>query len=119
MSDDQKAYSIEWLLIPAPNLELAKSFYANVFRFEISDYGDTFAVFKAGNVSGGLDSDLVPSTVGTSFSITVEDIPKVLAVIVEHGGKVLRSKYALGSGAGFCARFEDPNGNAYELYCDT
>jgi predicted enzyme related to lactoylglutathione lyase len=50
MTDHRKAYSIEWLVIPAPNLELAKSFYANVFRFEVSDYSDTFAVFKAGNI---------------------------------------------------------------------
>jgi len=119
MTDHRKACSIEWLVIPAPDLELAKSFYACVFRFEISDYSDTFSVFRAGNISGGLDSQLVPSTVSTSFSITVEDIPKVLETIAENGGKVLRSKYALGPNAGFCAKFEDPNGNAYELYCDT
>ena len=119
MTDHRKAYSIEWLVIPAPNLEQAKSFYANVFRFEISDFSDTFTVFKAGNISGGLDSELVPSTVGTGFSITVEDIPKVLEAVVENGGKVLQPKYALGPNAGFCAKFEDPNGNAYELYCDT
>jgi len=119
MTDHQKPYPIEWLLIPAPNLELAKSFYANVFHFEISDHSDTFAVFKAGNVSGGLDSQLVPSNASTSFSITVDDIPKVLEAITKNGGKVLRPKYALGPNAGFCARFEDPNGNGYELYCDT
>jgi predicted enzyme related to lactoylglutathione lyase len=119
MTDHRKAYSIEWMVIPAPNLELAKSFYANVFRFEVSDYSDTFAVFKAGNISGGLDSQLVPSTVSTSCSITVEDIPKVLEAITKNGGKVLQPKYSLGQNAGFCAKFEDPNGNAYELYCDT
>jgi predicted enzyme related to lactoylglutathione lyase len=118
MTDQRRAYSIEWLVIPAPNLELAKSFYANLFRFEISDFSDTFAVFKAGNISGGLDSQLVPSAVGTSFSITVEDIPQVLDPITQNGGKLLRPKHALGPNAGFCAKFEDPNGNAYELYCD-
>jgi len=106
-------------VIPAPNLELAKSFYANVFHFEISDFSDTFAVFKAGNIGGGLDSQLIPSTGSTSFSITVEDIPKVLDAITKNGGKVLQPKYALGPNAGFCAKFADPNGNAYELYCDT
>ncbi len=119
MTNHQQPYSIEWLLIPAPNLVRAKSFYAKVFHFEISDYSDTFAVFKAGNLSGGLDSQLTPSAVSTSFSITVDDIPQTLDAITKHGGNVLRSKYALGPNAGFCAKFEDPNGNAYELYCDT
>ncbi len=118
MTNHRKAYSIEWLVIPAPNLELAKSFYANVFRFEISDYSDTFAVFKAGNISGGLDSQLVPSTASTSLSITVEDIPKVLEAITKNGGQVLQPKYALGPNVGFWAKFKDPNGNAYELYQD-
>jgi predicted enzyme related to lactoylglutathione lyase len=64
MTDHRKAYSIEWLVIPAPNLELAKSFYANVFRFEVSDYSDTFAVFKAGNITAAawiVNSSLPPS----------------------------------------------------------
>ena len=118
MSDFQKACAIEWLVIPAPDLELAKSFYANVFGFEISDYSDNYAVFKAVNISGGLDKQLVPSVAGTSFSITVQDISKTLKAITRNGGVVLRSKYPLGPKGGFCARFEDPNGNAYELYCD-
>jgi len=118
MTDHQKAYSIEWLVIPAPDLELAKSFYANVFHFEISDFSETFAVFKAGNIGGGLDSQLIPSTISTSFSITVDDILKVLNAVTKNGGKVLRPKYSLGPNAGFCAQFADPNGNAYELYCD-
>jgi predicted enzyme related to lactoylglutathione lyase len=61
MTDHQKPCAIEWVVIPAPNLERAKVFY-------------------------------------------------------ENGGRVLRPRYALGPNAGFCARFEDPNGNAYELY---
>ncbi|MCG8353478.1 MAG: VOC family protein [Chloroflexales bacterium] len=119
MTNHHPACSIEWLLIPAPDLERAKAFYATVFHFEITDYSDTFAVFKTGNISGGLDNSLVPSTVGTSLSITVADIPSVLEVITKHGGKVIKPKYALGPNAGFCAKFADPNGNAYELYCDT
>jgi len=118
MNEASKIYTIDWLVIPAPDLELAKLFYAKVFHFEVSDFSETFAVFKAGNLGGGLDSQLSPSATSTSFSITVDDIPKVLDEVNKHGGKVLRSKYSLGPGAGFCAQFADPNGNAYELYCD-
>ncbi len=119
MRGKQKACFIEWVVIPAPNLDLAKSFYAKVFRFEVSDYSDTFAVFKAGNIGGGLDSQLIPSQASTGFSITVKNIPEALKAIAKNGGKILKSKYSLGQKLGFCAQFEDPNGNAYELYSAT
>ena len=119
MRNNKKACPIEWVVIPAPNLELAKSFYAKVFRFEVSEYSETFAVFKAGNISGGLDNQLIPSQASTSFSITVKNIPETLKTVVKNGGNILKAKYSLGKKLGFCARFEDPNGNAYELYSAT
>jgi predicted enzyme related to lactoylglutathione lyase len=118
MSEHPKTYTIDWLVIPAPDLDLAKSFYANVFHFDISDFSDTFATFKAGNISGGLDCELVPSKSSLSFSVTVDDIPEMLARIVRHGGKILRPQYELSPNLGYCARFEDPNGNELELYAD-
>ncbi|HHT25800.1 MAG TPA: hypothetical protein GXZ82_00940 [Firmicutes bacterium] len=45
--------------MPAPDLGSAKTFYSEVFGFIISEYSDRFWVFKAANLSGGLDRDLV------------------------------------------------------------
>jgi predicted enzyme related to lactoylglutathione lyase len=111
-----EACRIEWLLIPAPDLEKGKDFYCKVFGFRITDYNTTFAIFKAGNISGGLDSGLSPSSNSLSFSITVEDIPMILNKIVQYQGKIIREKYSLGTNLGFCAQFADPNGNVIELY---
>ncbi len=111
-----KPAAIEWLLIPAPDLPKARAFYSKVFHFEISDYSRTFSVFKAANISGGFDSDLEPSEKSLSFSITVDDIDQTLNKIVQNGGTVVKEKYSLGPGNGYCARFSDPNGNILELY---
>jgi len=110
--------AIEWLLIPAPDLAKARDFYSKVFHFEISDYSSTFSVFKAANISGGFDSGLVPSEMSLSFSLTVDDIDQVLKRIVLQGGRVIKERYSLGPGNGFCARFADSNGNILELYSD-
>lgn len=118
MKESADACSIEWLLIPAPDLEKAKNFYHKVFGFAISLYSDSFALFKAANISGGLDSSLSPSVNSLSFSVTVSSIDKYLTEIERFGGRIIKSKYPLGTNLGFCARFSDPNGNILELYSD-
>ncbi len=118
MAGEQKSYPIEWLLIPAQDIETAKLFYNKVFHFKISDYSKTFALFKTANISGALDSNLNPSRYSLSFSITVDNIPKILELIVRYGGKILKNKYSLGQNIGFSAEFADPNGNVLELYSD-
>jgi hypothetical protein len=110
---------IEWLTVPAPDLRAAKSFFSEVFGFSVSEYSKTFWVFKAGNISGGLDQGLTVNSHGIGFSITVPDISRTLEAVVKHGGKILKAPYELGPGAGFCSQFADPNGNVLELYSNT
>ncbi len=116
MTESKVPASIEWIVIPAPDLQAAETFYREVFGFSISPYSETYLVFKAGNLSGALDQDLTPSADSLSFSLTVCDIDETLRFIRKHGGDVVRKRYELGSGAGFCAKFKDPNGNVLELY---
>lgn len=109
---------IEWLTVPAPDLEAAKTFYENVFGFSVSKFSERFWVFKSGTLSGGLDADLKPNGEGIGFSITVPAIDNALEAIKREGGSIINPGYSLGSGTGFCAKFKDPNGNVLELYSD-
>lgn len=111
--------TIEWITIPAPNLELAKRFYSELFGFQLSPYNDRFVVFTAGNISGGLDQDLQASAHGIGFSITVNAMNETIGKLAEFSCEILREPYQLGPNAGYCARFKDPNGNVLELYADT
>ncbi len=109
---------IEWLTIPAPDLHAAKTFYENVFNFTISQHSETFYIFKAANLSGGLDQQLTANSQGIGFSITVDDIEKTLTAITQNSGTLTKTPYSLSPGAGYCAQFKDPNGNRLELYSD-
>lgn len=111
------ACPIEWLTIPAPDLEAAETFYAKVFGFSISAYSPSYKVFKAGNLSGGLDRDLAVAAGGIGFSVTVADMRQTLNLLGRYGGQLLKEPYSLGAGAGSCAMIADPNGNRLELYC--
>ena len=108
--------NIEWITIPAPDIDAAKSFYSNCFGFTYEHYNDSFAVFKSGNLSGGFDQNLVPSDAGIGFSVTVDSMNKTVELVVDNGGSILIPPYEIGPNAGYCAKFSDPNGNVLELY---
>jgi len=112
-----KACSIEWITIPAPDLQVAEQFYSEVFGFEVSEFSSGYMVFKAGNLSGGLDQNLAVSSGGIGFSITVADMQRTLEALIRHGGQLVKEPYSLGDGAGYCAAITDPNGNRIEIYC--
>jgi len=112
------ACKIEWLVIPAPDLEKAKEFYSSVFGWEISEFSPDFWIFKSGTLSGGLSRGMEPAEEGVTFSITVDDILTALDRIETVGGIPVRGKYEIGGGFGFSAVFRDPNGNLLELWAE-
>lgn len=99
MTESKGVARIQWIVIPAPDLRTAETFYSEVFGPSSSPHSETFLVFRAGNLSGALDQDLAPSAEGVSFSLTVQDIDETLRHIREFAGDVVREKYELGSGA--------------------
>ncbi len=109
---------IEWLEIPAPDLEKAKSFYSAVFGWEMENYTDSFCVFKLDGFSGGFNKNRKPiiKPEGIIFSISVEDINATLIQVKEQGGQVVEEKYMIAEEIGYAAMFSDPNGNHIELW---
>ena len=108
--------NIEWLTIPAPDLDAAEAFYSKVFGFTISIFNPRFRVFKAGNLSGGLDQDLDVMLGGIGFSVTVPNLQQTLERVLQHDGKLIKEPYSLGTGSGQCATVLDPNGNLLEIH---
>jgi len=113
---DSSACKIEWIELPAADLKKASDFFSTVFGWAITQYSDDYWLFQSGSLHGGLAGNTPAATGGIKFSITVEDIADALKRIVEHGGVVLKEKSEIGSGFGFTAAFEDPNGNHLELW---
>ncbi len=109
---------IDWVTIPAADLETSKEFYSNIFGWKIEDYSPDFLIFSSGTVNGGLDRNKEACSEGINFSITVEDISEALEKIVELGGEIVSEKYWIGSELGYSASFKDPNGNHIELWSE-
>ena len=107
---------INWLVIPAPDIERARSFYERVFGFRFSSFSPTFLTFKAGNISGALNADRAVSEGGVVLSITVDDLEETLGAIAREGGVVVSGPVALGDEGERYAVFRDPNGNELEVH---
>ncbi len=116
MKRTKKPCNIEWITIPAPDLDAAEKFYSETFGFEVTVFNPRYRVFKAGNLSGGLDQDLSVRSTGIGFSVTVTNLVSTLKDVQKHGGKLIKEPCSLGAGSGYCATILDPNGNQLEVY---
>ena len=107
---------IEWIVIPAPDIERGRRFYGEVFGFTFREFGPGFLTFQAGNIRGALNAELPVAEGGVLFSITVDDMEEAVRRITREGGTILSDRQSLGDGAGSWLRFRDPNGVELELY---
>lgn len=119
-----KINPVVWFEIPVVDMERGKTFYEAVF-------GQTLAVVDMGprqmamftmelgvpGVGGALvkEETFVPSYAGTMVYFSVADIPGTLDKIVANNGKILIPKTSIGE-YGFCAYFEDSEGNRIGLH---
>ncbi|SHJ30736.1 VOC family protein [Propionispora hippei] len=115
---------VVWVEIPVANMERARLFYEAVFgwRLTVIDMGPRQMAMLPSEMgfpgcSGALvkEQHFVPSYAGSLVYFSVNDIPGILAGVVLHGGKELIPKTSIGE-YGFCAYFEDSEGNRIGLH---
>jgi uncharacterized protein len=119
MEQPKRAAEFCHVILPAPNLDKAKSFYETVFGWSVSANvpGTNYWFFNSGNVGGAFDASRNASDRGAVLVIKVEDMQSVLDLVREHGGSVTRGRSRIGeAAAGYDAYFSDPNGNEMGLF---
>jgi uncharacterized protein len=107
------------VVIPAPNLAKAKSFYEAIFgwRVHANVPGPNYWFFESGNVGGAFSSNKKPTQQSTVLVIQVDDVRATLDDIRKYGGTVIQDRSQIGDAAsGYDAYFLDPNGNELGVY---
>ena len=95
--------------LPAADLAAAKTFYADVFGWDLTDYGPSYSCTTTGTVDIGLQGDVDEAPKAPLPVLPVADIDTALAAVTEAGGQVVRPIFAFPGGRRF--HFLDPNGN--------
>jgi predicted enzyme related to lactoylglutathione lyase len=115
--------------IPADNVERAKTFYKQVFGWDISQYPGmeyhmvnttevdqkTQMPTKPGAINGGMAKRNNDTNKTTVITVDVPDIDAALKSIEKLGGKTVQKKQPVAD-MGFTAYFKDTEGNVVGLW---
>jgi hypothetical protein len=107
------------IVIPAPDLELAKAFYEGVFgwRVQANVPGPKYWFFESGNVSGAFNGRTKPASGSIVLVLAVDDVDDAVAKVRANGGSITQEPGAIGEAApGRDAYFLDPNGNEMGIH---
>jgi hypothetical protein len=107
---------IDYVEIAVSDISAGKTFYADVFGWRFTDYGDAYAGIQApdgdGEV-GGLTTGSSPGTGGPLVLIISDDLDASQAAVTEAGGEVVET---LDYPGGRRFHFRDPSGNVLGVF---
>ena len=110
---------INYIELPAADLDAIEAFYAGAFGWTFQDYGPEYRAFNDGALDGGFfRSDLKSNTDhgATMAVLFADDLEAAQARVLEHGGIVKKEIFSFPGGRRF--QFEDPHGNELAIWSD-
>lgn len=114
---DQK---INYLELPADDLDAVEKFYAGAFGWKFTPYGPEYRAFSDGTMDGGFfkSSKRSSSTASGAALIVLyaDDLEATEQTVLNHGGTVLRPIFPFPGGRRF--HFADPHGNELAVWSE-
>ena len=108
---------INYLELPATDLDAAQAFYQKAFGWSFTDYGPDYRAFNDGALDGGFyraDARSRTKTGGALIVLYAEDLEDALGRVQAGGGTVVREIFSFPGGRRF--HFADPNGNELAVW---
>lgn len=110
---------INYLELPASDLNAIQAFYEAVFDWSFTSYGDEYIAFNDGVMDGGFyrtDRRAEYENGSVLVVLYAGKLEEVLQEIVENGGTIVREIFSFPGGRRF--HFADPNGNELAVWSD-
>ncbi len=114
MSDQEK---IDYVELPARDLDANKAFFAGAFGWEFEDFGSDYTAFANQGLDGGFYKADLKSVASNGSALVVflsKDLEATQKKIIECGGSILREIFSFPGGQRF--HFADPSGNEYAVW---
>ena len=114
-----KHEKINYVELPANDMEKVKMFFTAVFDWTFVDYGPDYMSFNDGVLDGGFyKSDKTSKTSDGSALIVFysADLVTTQNKITDSGGKIVKPTFSFPGGSRF--HFTDPNGNEFAVWSD-
>jgi predicted enzyme related to lactoylglutathione lyase len=110
---------IDYVELPAKDLDAVQSFYSQAFGWNFTDYGPEYRAFTDGKVDGGFYKSELHSSTGTGAALVIlytKDLEGIRNKVIANGGKIVREIFSFPGGRRF--HFTDPNGNELSVWSE-
>ena len=110
---------INYVELPAKEMDATKVFFSTVFDWTFVDYGPEYSAFSNQGINGGFyQSDLNASTDNGSALIVFysNNLEQTQSKIEQAGGSIIKPVFSFPGGRRF--HFCDPNGNEFAVWSD-
>lgn len=110
---------INYVELPAQDLEATKRFFTAAFGWSFQDYGPDYASFLDAGLDGGFYSADRAGTVAAGSALVVlysADLEATLARVKEAGGAIVKDIFSFPGGRRF--HFTEPSGNELAVWSD-
>ena len=110
---------INYVELPAKDLEATKAFFQSVFGWSFVDYGPEYTSFSDQGIDGGFfQSDLASSSEkGAALVILYSNqLEATLANVEKAGGSIIKPIYSFPGGRRF--HFTEPSGNEFAVWSE-
>ncbi|QSZ41825.1 VOC family protein [Sulfurimonas aquatica] len=114
-----KHEKINYLELPANNLEKVKGFFSSNFGWKFTDYGPEYTAFSDEGIDGGFFKSEQSSSTHNGAVLIVfysSNLEETFSKIKNSNGKVLKEIYSFPGGRRF--HFSDPCDNEYAVWSD-
>ena len=111
---------INYVELPAKDLEKTKTFFSNVFNWSFVDYGPEYTAFSNEGIDGGFYKSAQAATTDKGSVLVVfysDNLEQTQAKIEDAGGRIIKPIFEFPGGRRF--HFADPNGNEWAVWSQT
>jgi predicted enzyme related to lactoylglutathione lyase len=107
---------IDYIELPATDIESTKRFYQSVFGWKFTDYGPDYTSFEDGRLGGGFTKESKVTPRGVLVVIYGADLADLEKKITAAGGKIVKPMFSFPGGRRF--HFTDPSGNELAVWSE-
>lgn len=110
---------INYIELPAADLDRVKAFYEAAFGWSFLDYGPEYTAFSDSGLEGGFFKAELSSDTGTGAVLVVlysADLEATEKKIIDANGVIVKPVFSFPGGRRF--HFQDPNGNELAVWSD-
>ena len=107
---------INYVELPAENIQTTKKFFAQVFGWLFEDFGPDYIAFSNSGLQGGFEKSEDPITTGALVILYHSDLESIKESVIKSKGVISQDIFSFPGGRRF--HFIDPSGNELAIWSD-